>query len=359
MKLIKLIFFFYPFIAKAQMAAPSIFSEMKSVNPAVINHRPIGQFTAAFNNDNFKKQQDLDTQDSTLKASANGFSVFRGAKGAGFLSTETSIIIQTGKRNVEIRNGDPLIDFDSKIDYKQIKLGAGIGQIFGAEIIFEDFKVDQSFEFKQEGSETLTSDESIKRNSLGAKLGFALPLGPVRFGAYYQMDSAHQIVKSTRPALPESDTKPKNKFVGISLGIKTTSFHTEFGYEKFLNPEKGLQEPPEDPAPSARNKLSATIEFKIGSLALGYTGRLYQDGYKNPDQTVVNQLIYENNLEDRLEHNFNFSLGSDKGMSFGASATYSKLKGDERSPLNPAAIKTLYPTTSTEFGLMAKVGYTW
>jgi hypothetical protein len=85
------------------------------------------------------------------------------------------------------------------------------------------------------------------------------------------MINSKQKVESERPALPESDTEPMNKFVGIGVGIVTGSYHFEIGLEQLLNPDKGLQEAEEDPEPDARNRISVTIEGKIFGIRLGYT----------------------------------------------------------------------------------------
>lgn len=337
------------------MAAASLFSEMKSVNPAVIGGRQTGQYSLVLHSDKYEKDQEIsESETAKMESSISGFSGFIGGKSGSFITTELVVILQTGDREMLFRGGADDFDITADVSYNQIELGIGISKYFGVTLSRQGFKLDQKFK-----ATDINSDESISRSSLGLKLGSVLPLGPLRFSAYYEMISATQDVVSERPALPESSTKPKNTFIGLGFGIVTKGFHAELALERFLDPEKGLLEPEEDPDPDAKNRISATIEFTMGSLALGYTGRLYQDGYKNQDQTIMNQLIYANSSEDRLEHNINFSLGADKGFSFGGSVTYSKTEGDEKNPIEPSAIKTKYPTKSTQLGAMAKIGYVW
>jgi hypothetical protein len=81
------------------------------------------------------------------------------------------------------------------------------------------------------------------------------------------------------------------------------------------------------------------------------------DGYQDQEKTVVNQLIYGNNTEDRLEHIVNFSFGGDAGLSVGGSFTLSETEGEEVSPMEPVSLNRQYKTVTKQVGVMVKVGY--
>lgn len=342
----------------AQMASASLFSEMKSINPAVIGGRQRGQYTLVGNIDKYDKTQIIsDVETATLDSKITGLSIFRGGNKGGLITTEMCGIFQSGNRNIKFRGNDP-IDFTSDISFNFFQLGIGVSDFFGVQLTKQSFTLKQLFLMNFAGT-LLTSHEKIARDSSGIKIGAGLPLGPLRLTTYYELQLAKQVVTSERPALPSSSTKPSNRFLGVAGGIATDRFHFELGLERFLNPERGLLEPTDSPAPAARDRLSGTIEMKLGTVALGYTGRLYKDGYQDQEQTVVNQLIYGNSTANRIEHIVNFSLGASQGLSFGGSLTYSKSKGEEQSPAAPASLNQKYVTTSKQVGLMAKVGYVW
>lgn len=344
--------------AQAQLAGPSLFSEVKSINPALISNRKQGQYTLIANTGTFEKNQDIDqSQEADLNSSISGLSFFRGGKGSGFITTELSIISQTGTREIKFRGSDP-IDFNSDITSSYAQLSFSLGSYLGIGITKQSFLLDQNFYMDFSGS-IFDSDEKIDRDSLGIKVGALVPLGIMRLGIYYEIASVDQEVSSERPSLPESSISRQNKIIGIGLGFVTNNFHLEFGVEQFLNPEKGLLEEDSSPDPDPRNRLSLTIETKLWGLAVGYTGRMYQDGYQDPEDTVINQLIYENSVEDRVEHIINFSLGGSSGLSFGGSFSFSETEGDEINPMEPISLGNTYKTKTKQVGLMAKLGYVW
>lgn len=344
--------------AQAQLAASSLFSEVKSINPALISSRRQGQYTFIASSDSYEKNQEIsEDKEAILDSKISGVSFFRGGKSSGFITTELSLITQSGNREIKISEPDP-VNMDSDINFTYAQLAFSLGRYIGMGITKQDFLLDQKFAMNFGGTD-YNSDEEIKRSSLGLKIGALIPIGAIRASVYYEVVSVTQEVKSERPALPESSTNPQNKFIGIGLGYVSSNFHFEVGLEQFLNPEKGLQEPEEDPEPSSRNRLSLTLESKLYGLTLGYTGRIYEDGYLDPEQTVVNQLIYGNSLEDRTEHIINFSLGGSSGLSLGGSITYSETEGEEISPIEPAALNRKYKTKTTQMGAMVKLGYVW
>jgi len=348
--------------AHSQMAAASLFSEMKSINPAVVGGRTFGQYTFIGNSDKYEKSQVInESENSKLDSKITGFSAFRGGKKGGFITTEASFILQSGSRSLLIEGGADNFDISSDVTFYQIQVAVAFWNFLGLQFTKQDFELEQKFIFDQgaTGDDVIISNENITRDSLGVKIGLSLPLGPLRFSTYYEIMSADQVVISTRPSLPAGSSSPNGRFVGVGVGLLTKAFHFEVAVERFMNPELGLQEEATAPAPEPRNRLTGTIEAKVFGVAVGYTGRLYQEGYRDQDQTVVNQLIYGNSLEDRIEHNVNFSLSKDKGFAFGGSLIYSKVTGEEQSPIEPASLKQNYPTESKQVGFMIKLGYVW
>lgn len=342
----------------AQMAAASLFSEMKSINPAVILGRQKGQYTLVGTKDNYEKTQDIsEAVDAELESEITGFSFFRGGKMGGLITTELTLISQAGERDIKFRGSDP-IDMTSEVNFTYTQFAFSLGQHLGFAITNQSYKLDQKFSLDMGGT-LLESDEEITRDSVGMKVGLVYPIGILRLAAYYEVVNADQEVKSERPALPESSTSPENIFVGVGVGVVTPNFHFEVSVEQFQNPELGLLEPEDADDPDPRTRMSLTVEGKVFGITLGYTGRQYNDGYLDQEQTVTNQLVFGNSLESRIEHIVNFSLGGESGLSFGGSFSISEVEGEEPSPIEPAALENKYDTTSKHMGVMAKVGYVW
>jgi len=106
-------------------------------------------------------------------------------------------------------------------------------------------------------------------------------------------------------------------------------------------------------------RMSGTIEYRFWKIALGYTGRIYNDGFQSNESFVYNQLVFPEQVsESRLENVFNFAYGANGGILISGSFSSSKVTSKEKNPFINASIPPLdTEVSSTAFSL--KVGYVW
>lgn len=90
-KLVLIPFLFLSSTAMAQMTLPSVFPDMKSVNPAVISLRKLGHVRLSAEVQNIKKEQNVTelngtpfVYDDKSTVTLSNINFFRGGKGNGF-----------------------------------------------------------------------------------------------------------------------------------------------------------------------------------------------------------------------------------------------------------------------------------
>lgn len=349
----KLIFispFFVPVNAIAQMASSSFFSEMKSINPAVINTRSYGQYSAQYSADSIEKYQVIDeyykeigTADIDIKST----SVFRGGKGGGLLTTELNYLNSKGDRTEKDSSPtttDTIISNSAK--FSHYELGIGILNKLGLSIAKQDYSYRSSFEFTLD-SNNFKEDTSEKIDTTIIKIGSVIPMGNFRISGYYARASITKDVKEF-DALTGYDVytkKESDQIIGGGLGYVTSASHYELSYERALS--------------GSSSRLSLTAEIRFWKLALGYTGVAYMKGFQDNDKLVYNEIVYpDDSGATRLEHIFNFAYGASGGFSVGGSASFSKYTTKEKSPF----VSDTLPAIDVDIKSMSyalKVGYVY
>lgn len=333
------------------MASHSFFSEMKSINPAVISGRPYGQYSAMYGKDKIDKKQIIDeigNEVGTTEIDINSKSFFRGGKGGGFLTTEFSFISNDGTRT-EIDSAPTLDDtiIKNEVEFTHLELGAGISKLFGISVAKQSYKFNSKFSFTL-GSNTFKEDIKNDISTMIYKVGGVLPLGNYRISSYFESASLKNEIDEYILATGQDyrTETANNKGLGLALGYVTNQIHLELGYEKKFSS-------------GSPTRISMTGEILFWKIALGYTGRTYKNGFEDNDKLVYNQIaLPEDSKTSRTEHIFNFAYGASGGFSFGASGSISKYTSQEKSPFlsdSSAALDVDIETLSYTL----KVGYVY
>lgn len=333
------------------MASSSFFSEMKSINPAVINGRAYGQYSAFYGKDSIKKNQVVDEfydEKSTTDIEVDSLSFFRGGKGGGLFTSEASYIKNDGTRLIMLTS--PTTDdtsISNGVKFSHMEIGFGIGRFFGFGVAKQNYEFESKFEFTFSGND-FSEDKKKVIDTTILKVGGVLPFGNMRFSSYYESASLDIETKEylIMSGYEEKTSKDSTAIFGVAFGYVSKTLHWEFGYEKGMSGAPG-------------SRLSATAELNFWKLALGYTGRSYKDGFQDNDKLVYNQLVYlEAPTTARLEHIFNFSYGASGGFSVGGSASFSNTETKETNPLTSEKLGKL-PTKTKTMAYSLKVGYVY
>lgn len=309
----------------AQMASHSFFSEMKSINPAVINGRPYGQYSAIYGKDTIDKRQVIDEVNDeigTTEIEITSKSFFRGGKGGGLLTSEFSYLSNDGVRLERDTSPDTDdVTIENKVNFSHGELSLGITNYFGVSIAKQNYEFKSKFAFTFDSID-FEEDKKIKIATTVFKIGGVIPIGNYRFSSYYEQATLKTKTDEYLLAsgLDSSSETSTNKALGVAFGYSGTKLHVELGYEKKLSS-------------GSPTRMSLTGEILFWKIALGYTGRIYQDGFEDNNMLVYNQIVYpEDSDKKRIEHIFNFAYGASGGFSVGGSASISKFKADEKSP---------------------------
>lgn len=342
--------------AFSQIATNSLFRETKSINPAVISKRPDAVFSLTGKMDKVDKTQDLSTSifgteaksDTAVKVYSGD--LFYGGKGDGGFTTELFVNTSQGKKNNKLSasNFSNSSTDDVKANYGH--LGLGLGRNFGLSLGFIKYDYNSIFKYTFM-SETYSNEMEAQTNVMIPKIGVAYNMG-LDWGLYFERMLSTQKLKQDG----NSSTKKENfNLAGAGVGTSSKYFHTEIAYEKQLTGQTvtndGFHFKKIYPT-----RAMFSLEFFLGKMSFGYTGFYYQNGFMNLDNLLFNSLVYTNTWEKpRLENNFNFSLGSDKGHSFSGSLSFSTVKNREKSLYTAGDDK--YNTTTKAMGVSAKYAY--
>jgi hypothetical protein len=129
------------------MALPSVFPEMRMVNPALISHRRAGNIRLSALSNNITKSQDLTTLNGNAfsakessKISYTDGTFFRGGK-SGNVTTEFLVDYCKGKRTTTLTDSakaNSSISTEATSNYASLGLGAGS---FGIDLHYVSFNV--------------------------------------------------------------------------------------------------------------------------------------------------------------------------------------------------------------------------
>jgi len=343
------------FSAYSQIATNSLFRETKSINPAVISKRPDAVFSIVGKADQVEKGQDLSTSafgseaksDSKVKVTSQD--LFYGGKGNGFTS-ELFLNNSIGKKDDKITTPFFSNSQSNSVTSQYGHLGLGLGQNFGISMGGIKYSSKGSFEFSNNGT-TYSDNYKSDTTAIIPKLGIAYKM-LLDWGIFYQ----RMMMKSTTVQNgTEQLNKDKFDIAGGGVGTSSKNFHTEVAFERYVKTNRVTNDgiTYREVFPS---RAMFSLEFFWGKLSLGYTGFYYQNGFMNFDNLLFNSLVYAENWEKaRLENNFNFSLGSEKGHSFSGSVSFSNLKSSEKNMY--AGGETKFPTTTKSMGISVKYAY--
>lgn len=183
-------------------------------------------------------------------------------------------------------------------------------------------------------------------------LGLRAGAGTLSFGVFFNRQIAKvtsSVSGSGTVSSPDSET---TDVVGIALGTSSKTFHVEGGYERALKSDT-------DPILNkvlTPARITGTIEGRFGSLAIGYTGRLFLDGFFDIDRVIYNQFVSSNSFDEpRLENTFNFSFGTEKGGAFSASVYYTSFTSKELNSFFQNGNKI--DTKTTSYGASVKYSF--
>lgn len=340
--------------SNAQMAAASMFADVKSDNPAVIGGRTSEVITAVGSADLIKKEQALDTSTGSpvtgqaeTEIDVKTASLFRGGKGGG-LTSEVSVDYNIGSKTDRLTSTTETQSTKTDASNTFAYLGLGFLQNFGISYTHTTYKNASNFSGTFAG-QSYSTDFSSSVVAQGVKAGFAKKFSTIDAGVFIQR-RFDNIQNTTSGA--EDPEKREEGVAGAALGVSSRDFHVEVGYEK------GLESRTDDFLGRTLNpaRITGTIEIRAGKFLLGYTGRHYTDGFFEIERVIYNQFVYANSYaEPRLDNTFNFSFGSDKGSVLSGSVFYSALQTEEVSVFFPSGRKVA--TKTTAMGASIKYSY--
>jgi hypothetical protein len=361
-----LIIIFAPKTSFGQIAKCSIFPEMKSVNPAVITSRKVGQYTAVGNLTKVHKDMDLRIAngspvdaDLATDIELKNTNFFRGGKGKGF-TTEFSYD-QTRGTKKDILNPldpEPLV-IESKANSSYFNLGMGIGPYFGLATTYVNY--DYVIDFSQRFGSTQFNSRSITNFDITSiRPGLSFDLVGFHWGAYYDYIKFSGSVESSFSATGTTTSTnrftefPDSKIIGFGLAKSWDKAHIEASHElmPWEKPNLGGTKNP------TASRTSGLAEIRIRKLALGYKFNYYKNTFTDLDKIINSQMLFGNLVgASRTENIINFAWGSDKGIAVGGGFSYSRFESKEKPDFINTTDKQNTKTKYTSYSL--KLGYSF
>ncbi len=326
---------FYCSKVEAQIATSSFFGQIQSINPGVLNKRRAGFMSLGGAKDQYTKEQKFNADEvqgssggsAESLANINNINFFRGGKG-GVATSEFNFISTKGnlKETVTLENNSiTSTESDAKVTYASFQTALSAIGIGGS---FFQYDYSNSYNIVLDG-DNYEGDFTAKINSLFLSAGWAGSIGQLRIGLMSRL--VRSSLQSTGTSELENVSNSSfGVLVGAGLGIETNNFHFEIGLETPLADAK----PPENAIDVNRAtpmRVSGVVEFKWGSMVLGYIGTLYSGAFNDASTTVENQLIYTS-PENRLVNKFNIAFGVSKGFSVSGSFASSTVTTQEKVP---------------------------
>jgi hypothetical protein len=354
--------------AEAQIANASVFPEMKSVNPAVIGTRKVGQYLVSGSQTNVTKNTKLEqTKGSPIegkidsKIKLDNYNFFRGGKGGGFITSEIGYDNVQGDKSDTIIYSDSPLEVTSKASNSYANIALAFGKYLG--FSYTNIKYKYDINFRQTfGGITLDSRSITELDVNTFRPGIRTDFLGLQFGAYYDLiqfkgkqESTFQATGQTTSSNSSTDF-PDSKIIGFGLGKATPRFNFELSYETmpWEKQPKGSTETLE-----TAQRLAGLLEFKVGAkLILGAKYSIYKNQFTDLDRIINSQMLYGNmNGSSRAETLINFAWGNDKGFALGGSFSYANFESKEKPSIINTTQKQDVTTKSVGYGL--KLGYSF
>ena len=348
------LFFLISPLAHAQISLPSLFSEMRSVNPAVVSLRKTGHVQLSGQVDKIEKFQNVkqingspfEFEDESVIDLTN-INFFRGGKAPGFTS-EWYFDYTKGKKTTELTDASNQVSeyvTDTSSYYGSYAFGSGRG--WGVELHYVGYASEYSYTAEINGAEqTNKFDQFI--TVMGVKPGVVLGSHSLALGLFAEFNQ----FKADSKGAPDS-----SGLLAAALGSGGQKGLIELGIEAdpITAQKKDSVAKAKPPMPM---RVSLIIERKFSTLTLGYKGMYFKGQFLDLDKIIQNQLVYRSTGSDvRLEHLFNFSFGGSKGFTFGGSASYSKYTTKEVSTVYSSSDK--HDTEIKSMALGVRIGYVY
>jgi len=146
---------------------------------------------------------------------------------------------------------------------------------------------------------------------------------------------------------------------GVGLGHSSNAHHIEFSLEKIT--KQILNKPDDlplemDVAPLA-SRINMVGEFRYTRFAFGVRYRIIKGNFYDLEDIISSKLLYEemSQTDERTETTFNFSLGQQKGITYSAFYSASKVNTEEESVIFQNDI--LYPAITKSKAMGINISY--
>lgn len=343
------------------MSLPSVFPDMKSVNPAVIGLRKSGILKLSGATETYDKELKITKlndaayeADQKDEVTITNLNLFKGGKGGGTTS-EWMLDYTTGKQETEFKSTswNANFDIDSKAYYGKYALG--FQSRWGIEFHYLGYNSKYTQENLENGS-TVTSEIEIDINMPGVRIGKIVGSPGLSLGLMAELNFFSNKMKSSdaNVEMPDDGAKPM-PVVGVALGSGGPNGLFEVGVEADLRPQEKVGD---EPKPSMPIKGSVVLEGKIKGIILGYKGMAYKGQFIDFEKIIPTQMVYKNSGDElRLEHIINFMLKPEKGFSIGGSFSMSNTETQEKSSIIMSSNK--HDTKIKSMGFSVKLGYVW
>ena len=359
-----LVSFFIVSSAFAQMTLPSVFPDMKSVNPAVISLRKQGQIRLSGQHDQINKRQEVLEDDGSRafleknEIELTNSNFFMAGKGDGFTS-ELYVDFTKGERTTYLDQGGQETDYVTDTSSYYVGYAFATKSRYGLEMHYVGYQAEYDYNFTF-GSENFQQSIDTTISAYGFRPGviFGSPKFSLALFAEHNFFTAK--TKMDPPPQDGGDGNPDPKFsvVGVAIGGGSPNGLFEIGLE--VDPiSKREKDEYTGVTPVMPMKFSLLAEKRFSSFIIGYKFMGYKGNYMELDKIIQNQLVYSSQGSDmRMEHVINFAFGGSRGFSFGASGSYSDTEIDEKSSLDPSG-EDLYPTKVRSMSIGLRLGYVY
>ena len=353
------------FPAFAQIADSSFFPSVRSINPGVAHQRAQALVSLDVSKKKIEKnhavtaggivggiQTDVDLQKNTLFAATKGSWVTFEALADRETGEKTEHINSTTYGERDVTNSASSNYFGGIMDLKLIGVSYATANYNTSykfrvgtppDVSAKDLKTDLSYTMLKVGSAF-----NIKGFTFGV---FGMDKKSTGDYAYTFYDPTTGNAGSTEiwPA------KTSSRGYGAGLGYTSKTFRIEISSEQMAEANLDVDDNPLEiiKAAPASSRTSASLEVRFGKLDLGARVRNNVGNFTDLEDLISSNLLYgEATASDtRLETSFNFSYGSDKGLTYSAFYTQSESKTDEESTIFANDIEYPATTKSTAYGV--------
>jgi hypothetical protein len=348
--------------AYGQMTLPSVFPDMKSVNPAVISLRKSGMVKLSAAQDKIERKQKITNLSGTAfpadqkdDITITNINLFKGGKGGG-TTTEWVVDYTVGKQKTNFVTPTETTNENQTATAYYGKYAWGFGSKWGLQIHYLHYQ--SNFKYSVEYLGDTQSDEIDMTISMpGIRVGKIIGSPSLSFGLIAELNAFSNKTNTSDTSIEteEAGFKPL-PIIGIAIGSGSPKGLLELGLEIDARP------PEEDLATGEKAsipfKASFIAERRFGKLILGYKGMYYRGNFLDFDRVIPIQLVYQGaGDEGRIENVFNFSFGPDKGFSMGGSIFASNTKTKEKSSVFTSENK--HDTQTKLFGISIRMGYVY